>query len=181
MCNTEVYNSDKSEAAMKAVTAAFFLMSVPLLVIAKGPTLKIRIQGADLTSPVETTENAILEKFDVWAGAGVEINGIPQTRGFIVDWEKGPIAEPPKRLPRYEVSFDVMHQRPSSYVISYSYDPATRKGYVYLPGKGENFYASNTFLILRGVDGNWLSATESWIEAANSLIGRARAARQASR
>src|SRR5437762_3058993 len=29
-------------------------------------------------------------------------------------------------------------------------DPATERGYVYLPGKGDKFYESNTFLIFRG-------------------------------
>jgi|SRR5437016_7770402 len=38
-------------------------------------------------------------------------------------------------------------------------DPATERGYVYLPGKGDKFYESNTFLIFRGKEGNWLSAT----------------------
>ncbi|HUS08503.1 MAG TPA: hypothetical protein VMZ52_19515 [Bryobacteraceae bacterium] len=156
---------------------AFALLFVwaPLLVIAKGPTLKITIKGADLPSPAETTANEILENFKVWTGAGVEVNGIPQDKGFVADWVKGPVAEPPASLRRYQVSFDVMHQGPSSYVIFYAYDSATGKGYIYLPGKGEEFYKSNTFLILRGVDGHWLAATHTWTGAANSLIERARA------
>ena len=157
-----------------ASTAVLFLACVPLLVTAKGPTLKITIKGSDLPSPIEITDKEILEKFDVWAGAGVEINGFPQTKGFIVDWEKGPVAEPPTTLRRYEVSFDVIHQQPSTYVVSYAYDPVTRKGYVYLPGKDEDFNASNTFLILRGVEGNWLSATATWTEIARPLIERAK-------
>ena len=160
---------------MKATrNAVLFLACVPLLVTAKGPTLKITIKGSDLASPIEITEKGILEKFDVWAGAGVKINGIPQTKGFIVDWEKGSIAEPPATLHQYEVSFDVMHQRPRTYVVSYAYDPVTGKGYVYLPGKGEDFNASNTLLILRGVEGNWLSATDTWAEIARPLIERAK-------
>jgi len=148
--------------------------------MAKGPTLKITIKGSDLASPVEITEKGILEKFNVWTGAGVKINGIPEAKGFIVDWEKGPVAEPRTTLHRYEVSFHVIHQQPSSYVVSYAYDPVTGKGYVYLPGKGENFNASNTFLIFRGVEGNWFSATETWADIAKPLIERARAGGQAS-
>ncbi len=160
---------------MKATRkAVLFLACVPLLVTAKGPTLKITIKGSDLASTIEITDKGILEKFDVWAGAGVEINGIPHTKGFIVDWAKGPVAEPPATLQRYEVSFDVIHQRPSTYVVSYAYNPATGKGYVYLPGKGEDFNASNTFLIFRGVEGNWLSATDTWTEIAKPLIERAK-------
>jgi hypothetical protein len=163
---------------MKATcTAALFLVCVPLLVTAKGPTLKITIKGLDLASPIEITEEPMLGKFKVWAGAGVEINGVPQTEGFIVAWEKGPVAEPRGSLLRYEVSFHVIHQAPSSYVVSYAYDPATREGYVYLPGKGEKFNESNTFLILRNVEGNWFSATKTWTDVARPLIERARAER----
>src|SRR5882672_7661190 len=143
-----IYGLERSEAAMKATcTAAFLFLCVPLLVIAKGPTLKITIKGSDLASPIEITEERILGKFNVWAGAGVMINSTPQAEGFIIAWEKGPVAEPRVTLLRYEVSFHVMHQGPGSYVVSYLYDPATGKGYVYLPGKGEKFHESNTFLI----------------------------------
>jgi len=141
--------------------------------MAKGPTLKITIKGPDLTSPVEIKEQRILEKFNVWAGAGVG------TEGFIVDWEKGPVAEPRETLRRYEVSFHVMHQGPSSYVVSFAYDPETGKGYVYLPGTGEKFNQSNTFLIFRNVEGNWFSATKAWTEIAAPLIQRAKADGQA--
>src|SRR5206468_3155174 len=120
------------------------------------------------------------EQFTVWAGTGVGINNIPQTEGFIVDWKTGPVAAPKATLPRYQVSFHVLHQRPSDYVVYYAYDPATRRGYVYLPGKGEKFYESNTFLIFRGIEGNWLSATGSWTEIARPLIERAKAEGQAS-
>jgi hypothetical protein len=92
--------------------AAFFAMCAPLLAIAKGPTRKITIKGSDLASPIEITEKGILEKFNVWTGAGVTINGLSQTKGFIVDWEKGPVTEPQTTLRRYEVLFDVIHHRP---------------------------------------------------------------------
>ncbi len=166
---------------MKAIrVTAFSLVCAPLLVLAKGPTLKITIKGANLASPVEITDERILEKFAVWAGAGVRIHNASQTAGFIVDWEKGLVAAPQATLPRYEISFHVMHQRPSNYVVYYACDPATGRGYVYLPGKGEKFYESNTFLIFRGIEGNWLSATRSWTEIAKPLIERAKAEGQAS-
>lgn len=160
---------------MKATVAVgLFVICAPLLVMAKGPTLKITIRASDLVSPVETTEKGILENFNVWTGAGVETsNGIPQDKGFVADWGKGPVVEPAAKLRRYQVSFDVIHQGPSSYVILYVYDPETGKGYVYLPGSGEEFYKSNTYLILRGVEGNWFAANETWKETANTLIEHA--------
>lgn len=165
---------------MKATcTAVLFLVCVPLIGIAKGPTLKITMKGADLASPVETTDERVLERFNVWSGAGTGINGVPRTEGFIADWANGPVAEPPAALPRYEVSFHVMHQRPSDYVVTFAYDPATGKGYVYLPGKGEKFYESNTFLIFRRAEGSWFSATKDWTDAARPLIERAKAEGQA--
>ena len=76
---------------MKAIRATVFsLVCAPLLVLAKGPTLKITIKGANLASPVEITDERILQKFLVWAGTGVSINNAPQTGGFIVELEKGP-------------------------------------------------------------------------------------------
>jgi len=156
----------------KRAVATFCLLCIPLLLLAKGPTLKIRIKGGDLRSPIEIDDKLVLEKFQVWAGAGTT----PQTEGFIVDWGRGPLAEQvTSKLPRYEVSFDVTHQGPSSYVVSYAFDPATGNGYVYLPGKGEKFYESNTFLIFRRVEGKWLYATSAWTDLAKSLIEHAKA------
>ena len=87
---------------MKAIrVTAFSLVCAPLLVLAKGPTLKITIKGANLASPIEITDERILEKFAVWAGAGVSINNAPQTEGFIVDWKKGLVTAPQATLPRY--------------------------------------------------------------------------------
>ncbi len=153
---------------MKTILGTIFsLVCAPLFLMAKGPTLKITINGANLASPVEITDKQILEKFAVWGGLGI-------------DWEKGPVGKPQVTLPRYEVSFHVMHQRPSDYVLYYAYDPRTGGGYIYLPGKGEKFYESNTFLISYGKEGNWFSATGSWSEIARPLIERAKANRQAS-
>jgi hypothetical protein len=157
----------------KQAIAVFSLIWVPLLLLAKGPTLKITIEGADLSSPVEINDELVLKKFQVWAGAGT----IPQTEGFIVNWGKGPVGEQMMlALPQYKVSFHVIHQdRPSSYVVSYAFDPATGKGYVYLPGKGERYYASNAHLIGRGVEGKWLNASGAWTDLAKPLIERAKA------
>ena len=159
--------------------ALLALVCVPLLLTAKGPTLKITIKGVDLASPVEITDEGVLGQFRVWAGAGVAVNGIPQTEGFIVDWEKGPVSAP--ALPRYEVSFHVTYlQQPSSYVVLYSFDPATGKGYAYLPGEGERHYDTNTNLITRKVEGsrrlegNWFAATGAWTDTATSAIERAK-------
>ena len=78
---------------------------LPASLSAKGPTLKIIIKGASLTTPIEITDTESLKNFEVWAGAGVLINDVPQTEGFIIDWSKGVVAERPNGLQHYEVSF----------------------------------------------------------------------------
>ena len=141
------------------------------------------IEGGDLSSPVEINDELVLEKFQVWAGAGTSSTNVktrvitPQTEGFIVDWGKGPVGEQViLGLPQYKVSFHVMHQdRPSSYVVSYAFDPATGKGYVYLPGEGETYWGSNVYLIWRGVEGKWLNASGAWTDFAKPVIERAKA------
>src|SRR5262249_42549303 len=124
-----------------AVSTLLTVFCLPLFLIAKGPTLKITIEGDDIAIPVEITEPNVLGQFQVWAGAGTWINRVPQDAGFIIDWRKGKV-DVPNGLHRYEVSFHVMHQRPSVYVVFYACDPATGRGYVYLPGKGEAHYSS---------------------------------------
>jgi hypothetical protein len=164
----------------KQAVAIFSLACVPLLLLAKGPTFKITIEGPELSSPVEISDELVLGKFNVWAGAGTT----PQTEGFIVDWGKGPVGGEQAVLtsPRYKVSFHVIHQdRPISYVVFYAFDPATGKGYVYLPGKGETYWGSNVYLIWRGVEGKWLNASGAWTDFARPAIERARAEGRAPR
>src|SRR3979411_535707 len=158
---------------IRAAASTFLVtLSLPLFLAAKGPTLKITIKGAAIARPIEITDPNILAQFNVWEGAGVQVNNVPQDHGFIINWGKGVVAEPPNGLRRYEVSFHVMHQGPSVYIVSYAYDPATDQGCVYLPGGGES-YNTNTFLIYRGIEGNWFRATSEWTNAVTPLIEKA--------
>jgi hypothetical protein len=172
----------------KQAIALFSLACFPLLLLAKGPTLKITIEGADLSSPIEISDELVLEKFQVWAGAGTSSTDVktgvttPLTEGFIVDWGRGPVGKQViLGLPQYKVSFHVIHQEPTSYVVFYAFDAATGKGYVYLPGKGETYWGSNVYLIWRGVEGKWLNATGAWTDFARPVIERARAEGRAPR
>jgi hypothetical protein len=164
---------------MKANFAAGFALLATLILpaslSAKGPTLKIIIKGASLTAPIEITDPGIRD-FNVWAGPGVRINGVDQTQGFIVDWPKGAIAERQKGLPRYEVSFYANHQGERVvYVVSYEYNPATGLGYVYLPGKADEWYELNTFSIYRGgLEGDWFHAASRWDDFVRPIIARAK-------
>lgn len=126
--------------------AATVSLGVPL--IAKGPTVKLTITGQDFSRPIEVTEPEAL--VHVWSS----------------DFIRLPAAEPDQSLPRYIVSFFV--QFPASpvrmvYVVYYSVDPQTGKGFVYLPGRGEEWYTLNASTILRpGQDGKWHHASDRW-------------------
>jgi hypothetical protein len=157
------------------------LLSVALS--AKGPTSKITISGADLTSRVEITDPGLLKDFQVWSGPGtascVQGTCTEGTTGFIVDWSAGPVGHRPEGLPRYEVSFyatDARFPRQRTehlvYVVSYEYDPSASQGYVYLPGKGEQWYQLNAKSIHRGREGSWFRATSAWQGVVAPLIAK---------
>ena len=151
---------------------------LPASLSAKGPTLKIIIKCASLTTPITITDTESLKDFGVWAGAGVLINDVPQTEGFIIDWPKGVVAERPNGLQHYEVSFYANHQGERLvYVVSYDYNPSTELGYIYLPGKADEWYQLNTSSIYRrGLEGNWFVATNAWQAFARPIIARAKTA-----
>ena len=157
---------------------ALLLLSVliiPVRLVAKSPTSRIVISGADLAVPVEITGAAAAALF-VWAGRGTFANGTEGRDGFIVDWRNGSAPAPPSTAPRYEVSFYVT-DRPDAperlaYVVLYADDRAGDRGYVYFPGPDDRRYTLNVRSIHRGrgVEGNWFRATEAWQKLATPLI-----------
>jgi hypothetical protein len=152
------------------------MITIPISLSAKGKTVRITIKGADLNSPIEITDPKILANFNVWDGPGTSSN---EGQGLIVDWSQGTMSSPPKGLPLYEVSFYVdfgNREEKQVYVVSYEYDPSSRLGYVYLPGKGEKWWRLNVSSIFRDVEGNWFSAWSSWENVARPLIEKAKAA-----
>jgi hypothetical protein len=83
---------------MKSLVAAsivYMAIFAPVPIVAKASTVKTTITIPERFAAIEITDPAVGE-FCVWAGAGVLINGVPQTDGFIVDWTKGPMAKPPE-------------------------------------------------------------------------------------
>jgi hypothetical protein len=151
------------KVALVAVTVLLAVASSPIPVRAKAATVKIVIQGSDISTPIEITDPKVLAAFSIWTGNKGD--------SFIVRWPEG-IAATPKGLPRYKVSFylDNSAERPS-YVVFYSYDPATKLGYVYLPGPGEKWYYVNMGSISRdGAEGNWYHARPLWDAIVKPLI-----------
>jgi hypothetical protein len=134
----------------------------------KGPTTRIVIAAPSLPAALEITEPASLDRFAVWAGRGTSVGGIESSEGFIIDWSAGVLADRVEALPRYTVSFySTNAAKPSkarsehlTYVVLYEPDAHGGRGYVYLPGKGDEACALNVSTIFRGVEGHWFRASE---------------------
>jgi hypothetical protein len=163
---------------MNALRSALFALSIiPVSLFAKGDMVRIEIRGANLGMPIEITD-ARVKEFTPWAGPGVTINGIKQTEGFIIDWPHGAIADRPKGLPHYEVSFYAkLHEEPNGakeqgvHVVLYDYDLVTERGYVYLPGKGEEWYPLNASKMVHDfLEGNWFRASHAWDNFVGPII-----------
>jgi hypothetical protein len=161
---------------MRTISAYVVCLLISAAGALGGPmdTVQITITGGKLTRPVVIMDEAVLGQIKVWAGpgnfrreAGVDIP-IPFPQGFIVDWSRGP-AEPPVGGRVYQASFRTTRPARNVYRVTYVIG-ADDNGYVYLPGKGEGEYADNTFMILRGVEGNWFHAWSKWEEIARPLI-----------
>ena len=172
---------------MKRVSRALFgllvLFASPAL-WAKGDMVLIEVKAKALSAPIKITDTKIQE-FSVWAGPGVNGSGLKEADGFIAEWKKGAVAEPPAELERYELSFyagcrtaaNCLGDRPSLvYVVSYAYAPLSNRGFIYLPGKGEASYSLNVRTIYHGpqVEGHWFFATDSWENFVRPLIAKAR-------
>ena len=155
----------KTSVLAVAIALALFLTDISF---AKGPTLKVVISGDDLSTPIEITDRGRLADFNIWTGPGTSPS---KEDGFIANWSSA-VAAPSNSLKRYLVSFYANHHGDggADYVIIYAYDPAGRTGYVYLPGRGEEEYARNTFSIYRRVEGNWFLARNAWDDLAGPLI-----------
>jgi len=164
----------------KGIVVLFLLMVMCVTVSAKGRTVKVTIAGGNLAHPIVLGEDTV-KQFGVWAGAGVTINGFPQTSGFIIDWTRGAVQPPSEGLARHTVSFyagckigqDFACNTETpllSYVVVYANDLSTGKGYVYLPGKGEEWYSLNIQSIFRKLEGQWFEATPEWERVVNPLI-----------
>ena len=149
--------------------AAFVLIlaAMPRPAWAKSPTAKMTISGGALTSEIEVTDPRILDISNIWYGKFLDASG-------------GVAKEPPGGLRTYEVWFYIKVAENSvrrRYVVYYSPNPATGRGYVYLPGQGQPWYDLNVSAILRdGQDGKWNYASPAWEELIKPVIAQAEAA-----
>jgi hypothetical protein len=161
------------------------MMMVPVQLFAKAEASRITIKGASLEAPIEITDERILANFSVWTGPGTTSSDrqSPEPQSFIVDWSQASGGKPPKGMAQYEVSFyaklpahAMSRKERLIYVVFYAYNPLTKRGYVYLPGKTEDWYQLNTSAIVHGVEGRWFRAWDAWDRVAAPLIEKATSA-----
>ena len=152
--------------ALAVLLNSLLILSVPTPLLAKAKTVKITISGAGLKTPIEISDPKVLANFTVWTRTA--------DHGLIIDWSQGPVRETPKTLRRYQISFyaDAPNER-IVYVVYYVFNPNAGPGYVYLPGKSDEWYRLNTFSILRGEEGKWFPAWNAWERVARPLIEKA--------
>jgi hypothetical protein len=142
-------------------------VALPRPTWAKSPTAKITISGGALASEIEITDPRILDVSNVWSGK-------------FLDASEAVAKEPPVGLQTYEVWFytktsdEKVRRR---YVVYYSPNPATGRGYIYLPGKEQPWYWLNVSAILRdGKDGKWNNASPAWEGLIKPVIAQSEAA-----
>jgi hypothetical protein len=168
---------------MKTILGIALIMlwsAAPSRLLAKGTTTKVVIEGPGLSKPVEITDQKILANFNVWAGPGTfstQPGFNAPAPSFIIDWSQGPIPEVSAALEKYQVSFysKELGERPI-YVVYYAFARSSEPGFVYLPGKSEEWWRLNVTSIIRGVEGKWFHAWSTWENIARPLIETVRAA-----
>ena len=156
--------------------AGILLVLLAAPAFAKGPTVKITMEGGSLGDPIVMTDPQVLAPFRVWEGPGTSSydNSESHVSSFIVNWSHGATAEPAHGLPRYKISFWADEpQEKLAYVVYYEFDPARKQGYVYLPGAGDDAYLLNTSSILRDVEGKWFRSWSKWDRVAFPLVAAA--------
>ena len=151
------------------------LVALPLF--SKAPTEKITLSRESRSADI--TDAARLEQFAFAYGPGPCLGTEscpPVTVSWIVDWVRGPIANPDLSLPRYDVMYHFGMGEKRVYVVKFAYSLAAKQGYIYLPGPGDPHYQANVNMLWHGKqwDGHWFLATPEWTSAAQELIARLR-------
>lgn len=168
-----------------ALLAVLAVLAAPAPALAKGETVKIEIKGRGLARPLEITAPEVVRSFSIWNGPGTTASGQPvhldpsKQAGLFIDWPKGKAQQRPDGLPTFEVTFQLRlgTSNSRSYAVLYQFDAATPGGFIYLPGRDDEKYASNVSLIARGVEGNWFYSSAAWERLVRPLIEEALRAR----
>jgi len=164
------------------VVGAFATLA-PAPAAAKCRASALAVAGGDLTDTVTISDAAIVDRFSIWNGPGVRINDRQvhedprHQEGNFIDWPAREVAQRPPGLRRYSVAFLCPEARAPQhrrYVVYYEFDPASKGGYLSLPGRGDPHYVDNVFSIAHGVEGKWFRSTATWEALVRPRIEAAR-------
>jgi hypothetical protein len=140
-----------------------------LIVEAKGIPQLIVIKGNGLSKPLEITDQVTLKKFNPWGGEFVdskfEAIAKPATLGrcFDVDsFMKWP-SRPSWKYDRGDLKL--------IYHFTYCTGGTEGNGYIFLPGRENEYWKVNVYTILRdGNDGKWHRASAEWADTVKRLV-----------
>lgn len=158
---------------MKNPLSRFLAASICLLFVlsvayAKLALTSLLISGGKLSQRIEVSDPELLRSSHPWFGT------------FLPQWNQAPrerIEGPPAGAQRYEISFYAASSPEDAphivYVVYYAFDAGLHSGFVYLPGRHEQWYGTNTGSILRPrQDGRWNLADRAWCERINAILSR---------
>jgi len=162
------------------VLAALIIVGLPSAAGAKGDVVRIVIEGQTLAKPLVISDPGIVKRFFIWfgPGAGQPLGSEASLQpGSVLDWHQGVVAQRPKGMRSYDVSFYCTYDRSKpdqlTYVVKYEYDPAAQRGYVHLPGQGEKNFGLNVSTVFHGVEGNWFYSSAEWETWVRPVVDRA--------
>jgi hypothetical protein len=168
-----------------AVLTLLSTFAVPTSLLAKSPTILIEVSGKTLVSPIRITDPKFLDEYSFFNGPGVtDFSGEAYAKGSIIDWKGGLVVPVPNERQHYEVRVYWSPRTRASclseelclvYVAFYDYDPSSKRGFVYLPGRGEPWHELDINLLFHGdgIEGHWYGALDSWTSSVRSLIAGA--------
>jgi hypothetical protein len=150
----------------------------PLVAFAKGELVRIEVTGPALSAPLVVADTKVLRQLFIWSGPGAgQPIGSPQSvdSGSFIDWHEGIAKNVPEGTALYDVSFYCVFdkQQPGgrlTYAVKYAYDATTQRGYIYLPGPGEENYGLNVSAVIHDVEGHWFRASSRWESLVAPLI-----------
>jgi len=152
--------------ALRSPFGVFFVFCLaslaPMPGNAKGATVQVSISGPGMQAPIHTTDPAAIAP-NAWGGNFALLDA-------------GPVPEPDRNLPRYQIHLwvDLGDSVEVKYSVLLVTEPSSGKAFAYLPGPHDRWYANNVYTIIRGSEGRWFRANERWAKAIHEIIRRQR-------
>ena len=154
------------------------VLALSTQVRAKGPTIKILIEGDGLETPLSITDPELVKRYSIWSGprAGTQTTikamregkygDLHHTQRWFIDWSKGVSDRPKAGLQRLQVSLSVGRETDfSEYVFLYEFDSEQELGYIYLPSWKNS-------LIWHGIEPNWVHSHKRWDDVILPIINK---------